>query len=150
VSVPTQQGQPAIGDVLRYHAERDHCREGWAVVNEHGAFDTFWGLSGGDRHRLTEAELATAEVVFSLNDFRRVTYAPEGKQWDDYHPDDRQQVPSQHWHCRDLFIRPGAAPDLGTRIANARKAIEKREAELTTAQHRLEWAREDLARLEAV
>lgn len=138
-----------LGDVLRYHAERHHCREGWAVVAEHGIYDTFWGLNGSDRHRLTGDEILTAEVVFNLNDFRCVTYEPEGKQWADYHPDDRREVPSQHWHCRDLFIRPGATRDLGTQIANARKKIGEREIELSSAQNRLEWAREDLARLEA-
>lgn len=137
-----------IGDVLRYHAWDRHCREGWAVVVEHGVFDTFWGLNGYDRHRLTDLELESSEIVFNLGDYRLVTYEPEGKRWEDYHLDDRQMVPSQHWHCRDLFIRPGATPDLGTQIENARRKIEEREVELTSAQHRLEWAREDLARLE--
>lgn len=147
------------GDVLRYHASERHAREGWAFVRWGGpgairpllAFDTFWGYDGAySGHLLTEDEVASAEVVFNVEDYRRVTYEPEGREWEDYHPDDRAEIPNQHGLGRDLFIRPDALPDLGTQIENARKKVEEREYELRSATDRLAWAREDLTRVEAL
>lgn len=59
------------GDVLRYVAETTHCRESTAFVTKDGrAVDTYWRTYGdGDPHRLTDDELATAEVRFNVSDY---------------------------------------------------------------------------------
>lgn len=139
------------GDVLRYLPAdkfmRWHCREGIALVTETGdAFDTFWG-TGGDRHRLTADELATAEVEFNVGDYDALPYRSRDK-WLTYHEDDRGRIPSQHGLQEVLYLRKGAQPNLATQIANAREAVAEAESRLRSAEWTLEWRREDLAKLQ--
>jgi hypothetical protein len=140
------------GDVLHYRPSQHHCREGVAlVVDGRLARDTYWGLSPGhDSHALTEAELDTATVCFNTYDYELLDgnqrHASRGK-WETYHPDDRGRITSQQGLQEALFIRRGAKPDLDTQIANARAEVKKAEEEVRSAQRRLEWRLEDLAKL---
>lgn len=141
------------GDVLWYVPETSHCREGTAFVNDRArALDTFWQPEGdGDSHALTDQELATAEVRFNVNDYEpldRYSRSSRGT-WETYHPVDRARIPSQHGLQEQLFIRRGASPDIGTQVANARERVAEAESELSLAERRLEWRREELAALEA-
>lgn len=152
-AVGRPEGAMTPGDVLRYVPSRRHCREGMAVVDEHGrSWDTFWD---SDRHHLTADELATAEVIGNLGDFKHLgSDACTGRrdhelEWGRYAPADRLAVTHQHRLQADYYVRRGATPDLDTQIANARSKVEEAEGNLGTAQRRLEWARRDLAKLEA-
>lgn len=143
------------GDVLRYRPlgefEPHWCREGLALVDDNGhAFDTYWGTYG-DHHRLTEAELASADLVFNVNDYDELDQYSRGSRltWETYHPDDRARITQQHGHQERLFIRLGAEPSLETQIENARAEVEQAETDLASSERRLQWRREDLAKLEA-
>lgn len=143
--------QFAPGDVLSYVPRWHHCREGTAFVGEDGvARDTFWRHTDTSAERLNEAELATAEVRFNVNDYEALDlYAHSSRPtWLTYDPDDRGRIPSQHGLQEALFVRKGSRPDLSTQIENARRAVEEAESEVRVAQGRLERRREDLAALE--
>ena len=145
------------GDVLSYTPlrafEPRHCREGMALVDEHGrAFDTFWGIDLGDRHCLTAAELATATVVFNVGDFEmldKYSHSSRGR-WETYNPLDRAVITSQHGLQAVYYVRKGAQPDLETQIENARERVEDAERQVRSAQSGLEWRRRELAALEEV
>lgn len=145
------------GDVLRYTPSGGmHARQGTAIVRPNGAaLDTFWSESGdSESHRLTADELASAKVLFNVGDYEKIGTighcAPSDEaKWLEYHPDDRQRIGSQHEHCSVLYVRKGAKPDLSTKIENARQAVADAETHLDSAQHRLRWRQEDLAKLEA-
>jgi hypothetical protein len=149
-----RQTERQPGDVLDYIPDGGrHCREGIAIVNERGdAVDTFWD-SGSESHLLTEAELATAGLRFRLGDYRELgkTHWDRGHKdtWLTYAPADRQVTTAQHGLQSTLYVRNGAEPDLDTQIANAREAVQEAEHAVGSAQSRLEWRREDLAKLEA-
>lgn len=138
------------GDVLNYRPdpsryEPSHCREGMAIVNEHGhAIDTFW-QSAGD-HVLTALELATVELRFRLGEFHTVKYESE---WLKYSEQDRQTVTSQHGLQRILYVRNGAAEDIDTQIKNAYGELRKAEDDLKSAGRNIEWAARKIAGLEA-
>src|SRR5438128_394492 len=103
----------APGDVLWYARERDHCREGLALVQDDGrAIDTFWALRYGDSHALTPDELATAEVRFNVNGYDALDpYSKASRAtWETYHPADRGRISSQHGLQEELFVRRGATP----------------------------------------
>jgi hypothetical protein len=89
------------GDVLRYRPAEHHCREGMAVVDEHGrAWDTFWD---SERHHLTADERATAKVVGNLADFEHLgsdactgNRREHESKWETYAPADRLAISHQH------------------------------------------------------
>lgn len=138
------------GTVVRYDSERrdGHCREGMAIADDRGVvYDTFWE-GGTESHVLTESELATAQPLFHLQDYRELSHT-ERYTWRDYHPDDRQTITAQHGLRVRYFVRLAAGPHLGTRIQNAREAVREAEAQVESAQSALAWRREELARLES-
>lgn len=138
-----------VGDVIVYVSERENrwCREGQAIVRDVDggvvAFDTFW-FGGGDQHRLTEGELATASVEFNLNEVRPVE---RGEVWADYNPADRFRVTHQHGLQSTGYVRLDAEPDIETRIDNCRTKVDEAHEELQHAKRRYEWAKEELANM---
>lgn len=82
------------GDVLRYAPYRDHCRQTSAFVTEDGTpLDTYWGTYGdGQYGHLREEELASAKVVFNVNDYEALDQYSSGSRlrWLTFHPDDRR------------------------------------------------------------
>lgn len=142
----------APGDVVRYRPSQHHCREGMAIAEERSGrimlFDTFWA-SSGDRHVLTHDEIATAELEFRISDYDELDQSHRSMSgvWKKYAPADRQTITSQHGLQHRYFIRKGAAEDWPTQIDNARQELEEREREADSAQRRVEWAREDLAKV---
>lgn len=143
------------GDVLDYiPSDGHHCREGTALVNERGvAVDTFWD-SGSGAHVLNDTELATAGLRFRLADYHEIgkSHWDRGHKetWLTYAPADRQIITAQHGLQSTLYVRNGAEPDLDTQIANAREAVQEAESAVGSAQARLGWRREDLAKLEGL
>jgi hypothetical protein len=140
----------AVGDVLSYVPAEYHCREGMAIVHEGGrVLDTFWGTGGGDRHSLTAAELATAQLQFRLDDYDELDqYKPESPSiWQTYRPDDRHQITSQHGLQSRWFVRHGATPDLPTQIRNAEEIVESAESAVRSAQSTLKWRQQELVEL---
>jgi hypothetical protein len=142
-----------VGDVLRYDSERANrwCREGQAIVDriEDGrviAFDTYW-FGTSDRHRLTDGELASAEVEFNLAEVRPVT---ANDIFADFHPGDRKIVTHQHGLQQTRYLRLLAEPDLATQIQNAREKVANCERELKSAEWSLEIAQRILESLEGV
>jgi len=129
-----------------------HCREELAVEQEPGILlDTFWSL-GSETHRLTEAERATAVLVFDTDDYDQLpTYPREAarQMWETYHPDNRAVITSQHRLQNDYYVRKGSKPDLETRIENAQRAVEEAESKLLSAGSGLRWRQEELAALVA-
>lgn len=137
----------AHNDVYRYNPQERHCNEGIAVENDRGVLvDTFWGLGDSMGHVVGRNQ--HLEHLGNLDDYERLT-RNASHPFEDYAPADRLAVPSQHGLQRALFIRIGAQPDLATKIENARRSLEEAEAQLRSAEHRVEWARKDLAELEA-
>lgn len=143
------------GDVLRYSpAGGTHARECVAYVLPTGrVVDTFWHTfeSDSNAHVLSVEELRTAEVVFNVRDYDALgRYAHGAREtWLTYRPCDRGRISSQHNLQELLFVRKGAQPDLDTQIANAREKVEDAESKVRSAESGLQWAREDLAKLEA-
>jgi len=142
------------GDVLDWEPESRWCKEGVAIVEKYYngslvAVDTFWG--GGDRHILRGPEIATATVRCNLADYDEFDRAEsaKGTNFGDYHPDDRMVVTRQHGLTQWRFTRKGAKPDHDTRVERFRAEVEKHEKEMESATWHLEWARKDLARVEA-
>jgi hypothetical protein len=138
------------GDVVRYEAPRGWCREGTAITGDDGRLvDTYWL---NDNHVLTDEEIATAELVFSLGDFDELdrwrSHESRAK-WEQYSPADRETVTSQHGLQVRWFVRKGAQPDLATQIENARQAVADAYEKLRNAERDVDYARRKLARLEA-
>lgn len=141
------------GDVVRYDTGTErHCLEGMAIAEARLAgvvlYDTYW-RTPGDRHLLTYDELATAEVVFNLDDYDELTERESAARWEMYKPADRERVTSQHGLVVRCFIRKGAEPDLETQIEYARKVVEDAAHKLASARRSLDAAFRDLAELEA-
>lgn len=149
---------PREGDVIRYRSERDNswCREGMAIAtNRYGGdlvlVDTYWGSPSVEDHILTAHEIGTAELLFNLADYDEVgrysRTAPS--EWEQRAPEDRQIITQQHRLQTRWFIRKGSTTDRATIIRNARDRLEAAEGEVESAQRRVQWAREELARAEA-
>lgn len=140
------------GDVVAYDTltrPNRHCREGTAILNDRGVLvDTFWGGAlVNDAHVLTEEEAATARLLFNIGDYAELGRT-QAHQFEQYAPADRQVLTSQHGLQRRLFVRIGAQVDHATIVDNARRKVDEAEARVRSAQLHLDWAREDLARLE--
>jgi hypothetical protein len=139
----------AENDVYRYRPQQHHCREGIAVENDRGVLiDTFWGLDSSLGLDQIVGRDQRLERLGNLDDYVRIGRSAEHP-FEDYAPADRLVVPSQHGLQRALFVRRGAQPDHATRVANARRQLEDDVAAAESAQHRVERARAELARLEA-
>jgi hypothetical protein len=142
------------GDVVRYDVADRWCREGTAIAatwkDQVVLLDTYWQSS--DQHRLTDDEVATAELLFNLADFDEL---PSGRhlgssgKWMQYSPADRKRITAQHGLVVRYFIRKGAQPDLATQIENARQAVADAYEKLRNAERDVDYARRKLARLEA-
>jgi hypothetical protein len=140
----------APGDVVAYTSSRDNnwCREGLALVSPDGKFrDTYWGSNFGDNHVLTAEEIASARLEFNVNDFREMERY-ETPAWDEYHPNDRQLITSQHRLQRRYFVRVGSTSDFDTRVEKARAAVLEAEEKVQSAESSLRWAKRELAALE--
>jgi hypothetical protein len=126
-----------------------HCREGVATDGRSGILlDTFW--TGGDRHRLTAVESATAEERFDTDDFRELDGNKHGikAEWSTFAPKDRQVITSQHRLQCLYFVRNGATPDLATQIENARQKVADAVSTERSAASSLQRARDELLALE--
>lgn len=144
------------GDVLDWEPENRWSTEGVAIVEKYYdgslvAVDTFWSGGGVDRHILRGHEIATATVRCNLADYDEFDSAEsaKGTNFGDYHPNDRMVVTRQHGLTQWRFIRKGAKPDHGTRVERFRAEVERHEKELESATWHLEWARKELASVEA-
>jgi hypothetical protein len=136
-------------DVYTYSPEDHHCIEGLAIENERGdLIDWFWGGSAVSHRQHVSRDAAGLTLIANLGDY---DLTPRGGRSgnQDYAPEDRLMIHSQHGLQRVHYVRKGAKPDLSTKIENARKRLEDAEAELRSAQHRVEWAQTVLAGLEA-
>lgn len=144
------------GDVVRYDTltrPNRWCREGMAVAERRNPYsvvlmDTFW-MSGAESHLLTPEEIDTAELLFNVGDYDELDrFSPSSEAtWQKYARDDRKVITAQHGLQKRWFIRKGATESLPTQITSARELVAQRESELQSAQHRLDWAREDLDKL---
>ncbi|MFE6966925.1 hypothetical protein ACFVAJ_17575 [Agromyces sp. NPDC057679] len=132
------------GDVLNYTPSKTVRREGVAVIMNRQRFipgrgtqtvndvvDTYWNALNYDSHVLSIQEIDTASVRFNVHDFRVLEH---DETFADFHPDDRATIPSQHGLILRRFVRLGAAPDLETKIENAKQAYD--DAVATTEQAR--------------
>lgn len=138
------------GDVYRYEPETSWCREGMATVEvrRDGStqlVDTYW-RSTSDAHVLRDAELATAELLFNTADYRELD---RYEQFEDFRPEDRQVITSQHGLRVRRFVKQGTEKDLRTMITNAEEAVEEAQRELNSATFRLQMRRDELERLRA-
>lgn len=138
------------GDVVDYTPERTWCREGVAIASQYGdrdavLLDTYWAT---DRHRLTDAEIATATWRFNVNDFDQLPGRSKSE-WEQYAPSDRQTITSQHGLEVRRFIRKGATKDHATQVENARDRLREARSALQSAQHAVERAVRDLATVES-
>jgi len=143
------------GDVVRYMSERPDrwCREGLAVTKKIGGqtrlVDTYWEMyDPWVSHVLTDDEMATAEHLFNVSDYRALTGSEE-RRWKEYRPEDRQEITSQHGLVRTLYVRIGSEPDVATKVQNARDDVAEAEEAVRSAESRLDGARRWLAHLEA-
>ncbi len=126
-----------------------HCREELAVEIDGKLIDTFWSL-GSESHRLTDAERATSVLVFDTDDYDQLPTYPRDsarRTWEQYRPDDRGIITSQHRLQNDYYVRKGSKPDLLTKIENARAHLESKESALRSATSGVEWAQRDLDEL---
>jgi hypothetical protein len=135
--------------VYEYDLTERHCREGYAVEIEPGDLrDTFWGVYGSDRHKLTPAELETAVLLFDTDDYEDVTSTHNRKDapdaWSDREDADRQRVTAQHGLQPTYFIRKGSEPSLRMKIENAREDLRQAEEKARSAAHGVEWAQREL------
>jgi len=126
------------------------CREGLAVEDGRGGLvDTFWQF-GSEMHHLTKAEMETKRFVFDTQEYDELDANRGTGQkmlWEQYRPEDRATITSQHGLSVRYFTRKGAKPDLDTKIENATAAHERALVELQSAQRRVKWARRDLDEL---
>lgn len=135
------------GDVIRYRPYSQHCHEGLAIARRDDGdklryFDTFWGSTPTEKLR---EDLVNAELVFNLNDYREVKHW----EWLKYGLDDRKIVTGQHSLTKIYYVRTEASESLEQQISQARDAVEKKKSELDSAISYLQWAWQDLMRLEA-
>lgn len=140
----------APGSIYEYtpdNGER-HCREGVAYADSDGSLiDTFWGVPNSDpfiRHYLTDTEIATAQLVFNVNDLREarphetLNWYPKGTVF---------AVTSQHGLRRQTYVVPGTQPDAEVIIDEAHAAYLAAKDEAAAAQRRVEWAHDEWMRM---
>jgi hypothetical protein len=131
------------GDVVRYEPENRWCQDGYAIAEERGdrvvLVDTYW-ISGPS---VVRAE--SYEVLFNLGDYEEKPRSA----WETFAPADRQYIPKHSGYQTVLLVRKGATPDLSTQIENARELVSEAEDEVRSAQWGLDFARRELAQLEA-
>lgn len=135
--------------VYDYKPEVQFACEGVAVETPNGLRDTFWD-SGPDNHYLSPAESQSAQLRFDTYDYDELYESNErttAALWKSYAPADRATIPSQHGLRLRYFVRKGSAPDLATKIANARDALEAAEQKLEVAAVHVRWCHEDLDEL---
>lgn len=139
------------GDIVHYTPEQHHCREGQAVAEERNGkiilLDTFWDVSGSDRHLLSSDEAATAELRFSLNDYMQINLATAymtRSTWEKYAKADRQCVTAQHGLRKYYYVRHGAKPSWGQQIENAREELAEAERNVESAMRQVDSARRNL------
>lgn len=142
-----------LGDVVQYDVEDPHCREGMAIAKQREdgrtyLADTYWS---SENHILSEAEVASAELVFNLADYDELDqYRHESAaKWKTYAPADRERITSQHGLQVRWFIRKGASPDLQTQIENACEAYVEAQSKLRSAEADVRYAWQVLSELEA-
>lgn len=138
--------------VYEYELTERHCREGYAVEIEPGDLrDTFWGVYGHDRHRLSAREMETAVLLFDTDDYEDVTPDFDRKrapsEWTDREEADRQRITAQHGLQPTYFIRKGSEPSLRMKIENAREDLRQAEEKARSAARGVEWAQRDLDEL---
>jgi len=138
----------STGDVYTYSPKERHCLEGLAIENEHGKIiDWFWsGDVVGNQVVSPDAEDLTK--IANLYDYE-MTPRDGRESNQDYAPEDRLLIHSQHGLQQTHYIRKGAKPDLATRIENARERLSEAEYDARSAQRRVKSAQEALAELEA-
>jgi len=138
----------SAGDVYTYTPKQHHCMEGLAIENERGQIiDWFWS---GDivGNQVVSRDAEDLKLIANLNDYDLT--ARDGRESNkDYAPEDRLMIHSQHMLQRTHYIRKGAAPDLATKIENARQRLEEAESAARSARFSVEWAQKELAELEA-
>jgi hypothetical protein len=137
--------------VYEYKRSQHHCREGMAVEIGPGDLrDTYWGLDGSDRHKLTGAEVAGATFLFDTDDYEDVT-SPHNREipsaWADRAEDDRRVVTEQHGLRVRYFIRKGSEPSHEMKVTNARDALLRAQQKAEYAARAVEWAQRDLDEL---
>lgn len=139
--------QAEEGDVFRYDREQFHCREGWAIAKSYRGHmtlvDTFWGGMGQDSHHLTDKEIGTAEFAFRPSEYRELD-RDRRETYDDFAPEDRAYIPSQHGLQVRQFVKLGAKPDFETKVRNAREAVEAAKGRVRSAEWSLQWAQQVL------
>lgn len=118
------------------------CREGMAIADDRGVLvDTFWE-SMSDAHVLNDVEQATVEVLGNLDDYSRVSELgwPNNRA-EDYYPDDRLTVTSQHRLRRTEYVRKGAQRHLGTQIRHQVAKVREAESRAASAAADVRWQR---------
>jgi hypothetical protein len=138
------------GDVLRYSPRSTHCRDGVAIIDEHGnAYDTYWGMRDSMSFVRPE-DLRDAEVQFRLEDYDEITGVGRDTarmKWEKFANEDRECIPAHSGYHARFFTRKGAEPSLDTQIENARRDLAYAEDKARGAANTVEWKREDLERL---
>jgi hypothetical protein len=138
------------GDVYTYTPARHHCTEGLAIEDERGRlFDWYWGSSRDSMlDKVVSSDAEDLEFIANLGDYDLTPR--DGRESNrDYAPEDRLVIHSQHGLQRTYYVRKGATPDLSTKIENAREKLRDAESAARSAQFQVDWAREELAKLEA-
>jgi len=138
----------STGDVYTYTPTQHHCREGLAIENERGRLiDWFWGGHDASFDNIVDRDAADLTFVANLDDYELMPL--DGRESNrDYAPADRLVIHSQHGLQRTYYVRKGSTPDLSTKIENAREKVRQAEEAARSAQWKVEWAQEELARLE--
>lgn len=122
----------------------NHCRDGQAICDGDGKpRDTYWH---SEQYVLTDEELATAELLYLLDDYHEVRGEHE---WQKYAEADREVLRRQHGCYVTWLVRNEAEPDLEMQIRNAYTKLRKAEEDLKHAGRDIEWAARDIAKLEA-
>ncbi len=139
-----------IGQFYSYTVRDRWCREGLAEVTKRGILDTYWGPDGTENSPLTESEKASAVLLFDSADYDELDrYSSSSKhRWEQFHPDERKKTTEQHGCYTRWFVKKGAKPDLGTKIANARVRLSEAEQQLKSVKWSVESRTRELEELE--
>jgi hypothetical protein len=157
MSETTTTYEPRDKDVVRYETltrPNRWCREGIAIAEQRGSgaiylLDTYWGHHTSETHVLSDPEIATAELLFNLDDYDELDKYSSGSKlkWERYAPADRRIVTEQHGCYTRWFVRKGAVESWPTKIENAQRELDKKREDLKHAQWHVEWAEQELARV---